>query len=187
MKRALVLAALCLALVPAGCGGGNSNDEKLSGALGGTGKQDAQLLNRYFTTIRSISETDIAVVKAFNDVDIEAARTGVDRLHKIGTDSLSVAQDFSGAKLRTLFVDYSESIRKVADAYQAFIDADPGTTDREFKALQKDLIKRKQHLASLDNKLLVVLKDVMPKDQYAKLQQHVNDLQKRYNDAAGGG
>jgi hypothetical protein len=114
MQRAAVLLALCLALVATGCGE-KSNDEKLSGALGGAGKQDAQLLGNYFKAIQGISETDITIVQAFNNVNLDAARTGVDRLRKIGTDSLPIAHDFKGAKLRTLFIDYSQSIGNVAD------------------------------------------------------------------------
>jgi hypothetical protein len=52
--------------------------------------------------------------------------------------------------------------------------------------MQKALIARKQHMRNLDNKRLVVVTDVMPKDQYAKMRQHVNELQKRYDAASRG-
>jgi hypothetical protein len=46
-----------------GCGE-KSQDEKLSGELGGEGKQDAARLNDFMKTTRRATEADIAVLKA---------------------------------------------------------------------------------------------------------------------------
>ena len=191
MMRALtlltVLMALCFGLVAVGCGEDSSSNDELSDRLGGAGEEDADKLGRYFRAISGLGEVDIKIVEAFNQEDVDAAQKQVDRLHEMGTDSLAVAKEFEGAKLRTLLVDYSESINEVAEGYQTIIDTPESAGMAEFEKLGKDLGRRKAHLAKLDNDLLVALRDVMPADEFEKFEAKIDDLQKRYEDAAGGG
>jgi hypothetical protein len=88
--------------------------------------------------------------------------------------------------LRAYLGEYSGGMHKVADDYQAFIYAPEDTSDAEFKRFQGTLVKDKNHLAKLDGKLLVVLKDIMTPESYKGLEAHIKDVNERYNDAAGG-
>jgi hypothetical protein len=85
VKRGLLLLALCVGLV--GCGE-ESQDEKLSGALGGEGKQDAARLNDFLETAGRVTEADVAVMKAVNQGDLEAARTANGDLYERAGDAM---------------------------------------------------------------------------------------------------
>jgi hypothetical protein len=156
MKRILVLIVLSVALV--GCG--DTKEEKLSGALGGSGEEDSKQLKKFFTEIAD--------------------------LHRIARTAQAIARRIDGEKLRTYLGEYSGGMDKVADDYQAFIYAPEDTSDAEFKRFQRTLVRDKNHLAKLDGKLLVVLKDLMTPKSYKRLQAHIKDVNERYNDAAGG-
>jgi hypothetical protein len=187
MLRVLTLLALLVALVPAGCGESNDRSEDLNSRLGGEGREDAATLNKYLGRIRTITDTDIAIVKAANENDIDGAREKVDELHKMGTESLAIADDFKGEKVRTLLTNYSKRISEVADAYDAIFDTPESAPQSKFNALAQDLKTAKDRLGVLDRQLQVALKDVLPPDQYKKVQDRMNDLQKKFNDAANGG
>jgi hypothetical protein len=181
MLRVLVLLALLVALVPAGCGGDDDRGD-LSKRLGGEGKQDAATLNKYLGRIKTITLTDIAIVKAANENDLDTAQEKVDELHEMGTESLAIAEDFEGQKVRTLLTNYSKRISGVADAYDALLDTPENATQAEFK----DLKTAKDRLNVLDRQLVVALKDVLPPDQYKKIQDRMNDLQNQFDEAANG-
>jgi uncharacterized membrane-anchored protein YjiN (DUF445 family) len=182
MKRVLVLIILGVALV--GCG--DSKEEELSGALGGSGKEDSEQLEKFFREIKDVSDVDIRIVQAFSKGDIDGAKRPIDELRTIARNAQAIARGIDGEKLRTYLGQYSGGMATVADDYQAFIDAPADTTDAEFKRFQRELVKDKNHLAKLDGKLLVVLKDVMTPESYKRLQEHIKDVNQRYNDAAGG-
>jgi hypothetical protein len=180
----LILLALCVALV--GCGE-KSQDEKLSGELGGEGKQDAARLNDFMKTTRRATEADIAVLKAVNQGDIEAARTANDDLHKAAADDMAVARDVTGEKLRTFLVDYSQAIGDIADRYQALFAAPARTPDAEIAKLVKRVRRAKQHAKQLDDRFVAVVKDVLPPDEYADFRRYMKQQQDRYNAQTGGG
>jgi hypothetical protein len=183
MKRVFVLIVLSVALV--GCGEPESETEKVSRALGGT-EDDTATLERYLDSIHPMTDTDIAVMKAFTDGDTAKAEALVDKLHRIGRDSLAIAQDVGGEKLRTFLVAYSNAIQGVTDAYQAIVDAPADVTDAEIRPLGKRLRRSKERLAALDGKFLAVYKDVLPEDRYKQLQDHVKDVTEQAEKASGG-
>jgi hypothetical protein len=187
MARVLTLLALLVALVPAGCGDSDDRSEDLTSRLGGEGQQDADTLNKYLGRIRTITETDIAIVKAANENDLDTARGKVDELHKMGTESLAIADDFKGAKVRTLLTNYSKRISDVADAYDDIFATPESAPQSKFDALGIRLKTAKDRLGVLDRQLQVALKDVLPPDEYKKVQKRMNDLQQKFDDAANGG
>jgi hypothetical protein len=68
-----VLAALCVALVPAGCGGDDRGDE-FSSALGGEGEQDADTLGKYLQRISDVAgayETILATPETESDATFQ--------------------------------------------------------------------------------------------------------------------
>jgi hypothetical protein len=187
MLRVLMLLVVALALVPAGCGDSNDRSDDLSSRLGGAGKGDAATLNEYLGRIKSITETDIAIVEAANENDLDTARAKVDELHDMGTDSLAIAAKFDGAKVRDLLTNYSKRISGVADAYDAIFDTPEDAPQSKFNARARDLKTAKDRLAVLDGKLQVAFKDVLPPDQYKKVQDRMRELQQKFDEAAGGG
>ena len=187
MRRVLMLLVLLVALVAAGCGESNDRGDDLSSRLGGQGEQDVATLNKYLGRIRTITETDIAIIKSANENDLDAARDKVDELHKMGTESLAIAEDFKGAKVRTLLTNYSKRISDVADAYDAIFDTPETAPQSKFNELGVGLKKAKDNLGVLDRQLQVALKDVLPPDEYKKVQDRMNDLQQQFDDAANSG
>jgi hypothetical protein len=186
MRRVLTLLALLAALVPAGCGDSNDRSEDLNSRLGGEGKQDAATLNKYLGRIKTITETDIAIVKAANENDLDTARDKVDDLHTMGTESLAIAEEFKGAKVHTLLTNYSKRISEVADAYDAILDTPESAPQSKFDELAGDLKTAKDRLGVLDRQLQVALKDVLPPDEYKKIQDRMNQLQQQFDEAANG-
>ena len=184
MKRGLLLLTLCVALV--GCGD-ESRDEKLSGELGGEGKQDTARLNDFMKSTRHATQADVAVLKAINQGDVEAARTANNDLHKAAADDVALAREVKGEKLRTFLVDYAQAIGDVADRYQALFDTSARTSDAEIARLVKRVRQAKQHAKQLDDQFVGVLKDVLPPDEYADFRRHLKQQQDRYNAEAGSG
>jgi hypothetical protein len=182
-----VLAALCLALVPAGCGDGNDRSDEFSSALGGEGEKDADTLGKYLRRISQITVTDIAIVQALNDNDLQEAKDKVAELDKMGVESETIAHDFEGAKLRGLLTNYSQRISDVAGAYDEILSTPETESDAKFQELGENLRKQKERLAVLDNKLQVAMKDTLPADDYKKLQERMKELQDKFDDAANGG
>jgi hypothetical protein len=134
VKRGLLLLALCVGLV--GCGE-ESQDEKLSGALGGEGKQDAARLNDFLETAGRVTEADVAVMKAVNQGDLEAARTANGDLYERAGDAMAIARDIKGEKLRTFLADYSRAIGDIADRYKTLFDAPERTPDAQIVTMAK--------------------------------------------------
>jgi hypothetical protein len=186
MTLLAVIAALCVALVPAGCGGDDRSDE-FSSALGGEGEKDADTLGKYLQRINQITVTDIAIVQALSDDKLDEAREKVAELDTMGKESLTIAEDFEGAKLRALLTSYSKRISDVAGAYETILSTPETESDATFQKLGEDLAAQKQRLAVLDRKLQVAMKDVLPADDYKKLQERMQDLQDKFDEAANGG
>jgi hypothetical protein len=181
-----VLAALCVALVPAGCGGEDRSDE-VSSALGGAGEKDADTLGKYLRRISQITVTDIAIVQAITDNKLDEAKKKVDELDTMGKESLPIAEQFEGPKLRDLLTNYSKRISDVAGAYDKILATPETESDATFEKLGEELQKQKERLAVLDNKLQVAMKDVLPPDEYKKLKERMKELQDKFDDAANGG
>jgi len=181
-----ILAALCVALVPAGCGDGNDRSDELSSTLGGEGDKDAQTLGKYLQRIGQITVTDIAIVQAITDNKLDEAKKKVDELDKMGKESLQIAEDFEGPKLRDLLSNYSKRISDVAGAYDKILATPETAPDATFEELGKDLQTQKGRLAVLDEKLQVAMKDVLPADDYKKLQERMKALQDKFDEAADG-
>jgi ribosomal protein L7/L12 len=181
-----VLAALCVALVPAGCGAGGDRSDELSSTLGGEGDKDAQTLGTYLRRIGQITVTDIAIVQAITDNKLDEAKTKVDELDTMGKESLQIAEDFEGPKLRDLLTSYSKRISDVAGAYDKILATPETASDATFQRLGEDLQTQKERLAVLDEKLQVAMKDILPADDYKKLQQRMKALQDKFDEAANG-
>jgi hypothetical protein len=186
MTLLAVLAALAVALVPAGCGEGSGSGDELSSTLGGEGDQDAETLGKYLRRISQITLTDIAIVQAITDNKLDEAKKKVAELDTIGTESLQIAEDFEGAKLRDLLTDYSERISDVAGAYDKILATPETASQATFQELGQDLQTQKERLAVLDEKLQVAMKDVLPADDYKKLQERMKALQDKFDEAADG-
>jgi hypothetical protein len=182
-----LLAALCVALVPAGCGDSNDRGDELSSTLGGEGDKDADTLGRYLRRISQITLTDIAIVQAITDNKLDEAKKKVDELDTMGEESLAIAEDFKGAKLRDLLTSYSKRISDVAAAYDKILATPETASQATFEELGKDLQTQKERLGVLDKRLQVAMKDVLPADDYKKLQERMKDLQNKFDDAANGG
>jgi hypothetical protein len=187
MTLLAVLAALALALVPAGCGDGDDRRDEFSSALGGEGEKDADTLGRYLRRISQITVTDIAIVQALNDNDRDEAKAKVAELDAMGKESLPIAEDFEGAKLRDLLTSYSKRISDVAGAYDTILATPETASEAKFQELGENLRTQKERLAVLDTKLQVAMKDVMPADDYKKLQERMKELQDKFDDAANDG
>ena len=181
-----ILAALCVALVPAGCGEGSDRSDELSSTLGGEGDKDAQTLGKYLQRIGQITVTDIAIVQAITDNKLDEAKKKVDELDTMGKESLQIADDFEGPKLRDLLTNYSQRISDVAGAYDKILATPETAPDATFEELGKDLQTQKGRLAVLDEKLQVAMKDVLPADDYKKLQERMKALQDKFDEAADG-
>jgi DNA anti-recombination protein RmuC len=182
-----VLAALCLALVPAGCGESNDRSDDVSSALGGEGEKDADTLGKYLRRISQITLTDIAIVEAITANELDKAKEKTAELDTMGEESLAIAEEFEGAKLRDLLTNYSKRISDVAGAYDKILSTPETESDAKFQELGEDLQEQKQRLAVLDEKLQVAMKDVLPADEYKKLQERMKALQDKFDEAAGGG
>jgi hypothetical protein len=182
-----ILAALCVALVPAGCGDGNDRSDELSSTLGGEGDKDAQTLGKYLRRIGQITVTDIAIVQAITDNKLDEAKTKVDELDTMGKESLQIAEDFEGPKLRDLLTSYSKRISDVAGAYDKILATRETASEAKFQELGENLRTQKERLGVLDKKLQVAMKDVLPEDDYKKLQERMKELQEKFDDAANGG
>lgn len=187
MTLIALLAALAVALVPAGCGESDDRSDEFSSALGGEGDKDADTLGKYLRRIGAITVTDIAIVQAVNDNDLEKAQDKVDELDKMGTESLAIAEEFEGPKLRDLLTNYSKRISDVAEAYQDILNTPESAPQSKFEKLGKNLQREKGRLAVLDGKLQVAMKDVLPADDYKKLQERMKALQDKFDDAANSG
>jgi hypothetical protein len=181
-----VLAALAVALVPAGCGEGSGSGDQLSSTLGGEGDQDAETLGKYLRRIGQITLTDIAIVQAITDDKLDEAKKKVAELDTMGTESLEIAEDFEGAKLRDLLTNYSKRISDVAGAYDKILATPETASQATFQELGQDLQTQKERLAVLDEKLQVAMKDVLPADDYKKLQERMKALQDKFDEAADG-
>lgn len=181
-----ILAALCVALVPAGCGEGSDRSDELSSTLGGEGDKDAQTLGKYLQRIGQITVTDIAIVQAITDNKLDEAKKKVDELDTMGKESLQIADDFEGPKLRDLLTNYSQRISDVAGAYDKILATPETASDAKFQELGEDLQKQKQRLAVLDERLQVAMKDILPADDYKKLQERMKALQDKFDEAANG-
>ena len=181
-----VLAALCVALVPAGCGDGNDRGDELSSTLGGEGEKDADTLGKYLRRISQITLTDIAIVQAITDNKLDEAKKKVAELDTMGTESLEIAEDFEGPKLRDLLTSYSKRISDVAGAYDKILATPETASQATFRELGQDLQTQKERLAVLDEKLQVAMKDVLPADDYKKLQERMKALQDKFDEAADG-
>jgi hypothetical protein len=186
MTLLAVLAALAVALVPAGCGEGSGKSDELSSTLGGEG-DDAKTLGKYLQRISQITVTDIAIVQAITDNKLDEAKKKVAELDTMGKESLTIAQDFEGPKLRDLLTSYSNRISDVAGAYDKILATPETASDATFQELGEDLQTQKERLAVLDKKLQVAMKDVLPADDYKKLQERMKALQDKFDDAANGG
>lgn len=186
MTRFAVLAALCLALVPAGCGESKDRSDEFSSALGGEGEKDADTLGKYLRRISQITVTDIAIVQAITDNDLDKAKDKVDELDTMGNESLAIAEQFKGAELRDLLSNYSKRISDVAGAYEKILATPETASEAKFQELGENLQEQKQRLAALDSKLQLAMKDVLPADEYKKLQERMKALQDKFDDAAGG-
>lgn len=186
MTLLAVLAALAVALVPAGCGEGSGSGDELSSTLGGEGDQDAETLGKYLRRISQITLTDIAIVQAITDNKLDEAKKKVAELDTMGTESLQIAEDFEGAKLRDLLTDYSKRISDVAGAYDKILATPETASQATFQELGQDLQTQKERLAVLDEKLQVAMKDVLPADDYKKLQERMKALQDKFDEAADG-
>jgi hypothetical protein len=182
-----ILAALCLALVPAGCGDSNDRGDELSSTLGGEGDKDADTLGKYLRRIGQITVTDIAIVQAITDNKLDEAKKKVDELDTMGKESLTIAAEAKGAELRDLLTNYSKRISDVAGAYDKILATPETAPQATFEELGKDLKTQKERLGVLDRKLQVALKDVLPPDDYKKLQERMKALQDKFNEAANGG
>ena len=181
-----VLAALCVALVPAGCGESKDRSDEFSSALGGEGEKDADTLGKYLRRISQITVTDIAIVQAITDDDLDKAKDKVDELDTMGNESLAIAEQFKGAELRDLLSNYSKRISDVAGAYEKILATPETASEAKFQELGENLQEQKQRLAALDSKLQLAMKDVLPADEYKKLQERMKALQDKFDDAAGG-
>ena len=181
-----LLAALCVALVPAGCGDGSDRSDELSSTLGGEGDKDSQTLGKYLRRIGQITVTDIAIVQAITDNKLDEAKTKVDELDTMGKESLQIAEDFEGPKLRDLLTNYSKRISDVAGAYDKILATPETASEATFQELGKDLQTQKERLAVLDEKLQVAMKDILPADDYKKLQERMKALQNKFDEAANG-
>jgi hypothetical protein len=181
-----VLAALCVALVPAGCGESKDRSDEFSSALGGEGEKDADTLGKYLRRISQITVTDIAIVQAITDNDLDKAKDKVDELDTMGNESLAIAEQFKGAELRDLLSNYSKRISDVAGAYEKILATPETASEAKFQELGENLQEQKQRLAALDSKLQLAMKDVLPADEYKKLQERMKALQHKFDDAAGG-
>jgi hypothetical protein len=187
MTLLAVLAALAVALVPAGCGDGSGKGDELSSTLGGEGDKDARTLGKYLQRISKITLTDIAIVQAITDNKLDEAKKKVAELDAMGKESLTIAEDFEGPKLRDLLTSYSKRISDVAGAYDKILATPETASDATFQELGEDLQTQKQRLAVLDKKLQVAMKDVLPADDYKQLQERMKALQDKFDDAANGG
>ena len=181
-----ILAALCVALVPAGCGDGSDRSDELSSTLGGEGDKDSQTLGKYLRRIGQITVTDIAIVQAITDNKLDEAKKKVDELDTMGKESLQIAEDFEGPKLRDLLTNYSKRISDVAGAYDKILATPETASEATFQELGKDLQTQKERLAVLDEKLQVAMKDILPADDYKKLQERMKALQDKFDEAADG-
>ena len=184
---ALLAALSAVALVPVGCGDDSSQRDDFSSALGGEGEKDGETLGKYLQRVSQITVTDIAIVKAVNENDLETAQDKVDELDKMGTESLTIADDFEGAELRDLLTNYSKRISDVAGAYQDILDTPETASESKFQKLGEELGRQKGRLQVLDEKLQVAMKDVLPADDYKKIQDRMKKLQQQFDDAANGG
>lgn len=182
-----ILAALCLALVPAGCGDSNDRSDEVSSALGGEGEKDGETLGKYLQRVSQITVTDIAIVQALNDNDLQQAKDKVAELDTMGKESLPIAEEFEGAKLRDLLTNYSQRISDVAGAYDEILATPESASDAKFQELGENLREQKERLGVLDRKLQVAMKDTLPADDYKKLQEKMKELQNKFDDAANGG
>ena len=184
---ALLAALSAVALVPVACGDDSSQRDEFSSALGGEGEKDGETLGKYLRRISQITVTDIAIVKAVNENDFDAAQDKVDELDTMGTESLAIADDFEGAKARDLLTSYSKRISDVAGAYDKILATPETASQATFQELGQDLQTQKERLAVLDEKLQVAMKDVLPADDYKKLQERMKALQDKFDEAADGG
>jgi hypothetical protein len=187
MTLLAVLAALCLALVPAGCGESNDRSDDVSSALGGEGEKDGDTLAKYLRRVSQITVTDIAIVQALSDNKLDEAKDKVAELDKMGKESQTIAEDFEGAELRDLLTNYSKRISDVAGAYDEILATPETASDAKFEELGENLRAQKDRLAVLDQKLQVAMKDALPADDYKKLQERMKELQDKFDDAANGG
>jgi hypothetical protein len=130
--------------------------------------------------------TDIAIVQAFSDSKLDEAEDKVAELDKMGQESLTIAQDFKGAQLRDLLTNYSKRISDIAGAYEKILATPETESDAKFQELGENLRAQKDRLAMLDKKLQVAMKDVLPADDYKKLQERMKELQNKFDDAANG-
>jgi len=187
MTRFAVLAALCLALVPAGCGESNDRSDDVSSALGGEGEKDGETLAKYLRRVSQITVTDIAIVQALSDNKLDEAKDKVAELDEMGKESQTIAEDFEGAELRDLLTNYSKRISDVAGAYDEILATPETASDAKFEELGENLRAQKDRLAVLDQKLQVAMKDVLPADDYKQLQERMKELQDKFDEAANGG
>jgi hypothetical protein len=187
MTLLAVLAALCLALVPAGCGESNDRSDDVSSALGGEGEKDGDTLAKYLRRVSQITVTDIAIVQALSDNKLDEAKDKVAELDEMGKESQTIAEDFEGAELRDLLTNYSKRISDVAGAYDEILATPETASDAKFEELGENLRAQKDRLAVLDQKLQVAMKDALPADDYKKLQERMKELQDKFDDAANGG
>jgi hypothetical protein len=184
---AVLLGCLLLGLlgVAAGCGESEEEQqgEEITGALGGEGGEDSERLSEVLQTLGPVPEVDIQIAEAFSQADAEAAQKNIDRLRDIGEEARTQAGEFEGAQLRDFMTEYATGVVRVADASDRTLE---GINSPEAPQLIENLTREKRALQKLDGRFVETLRDVLPPEEFEKVNERMQRLNERFEDAAGG-
>src|SRR5688572_25763391 len=128
--RVLLFAVLVVfgpALVAAGCGGDDDEDQ-VAEPLGG-GEEGVDTLETFFDELQSFPNRQIELVAAFRSEDVPAARVAVDEQQALIDEGEESAADFESAELAEVIDDYLAGLGGAvaeADEFVAYFEGGAG-------------------------------------------------------------
>jgi hypothetical protein len=173
---AVALLALCLVA----CGSDDSDSKELATALGGK-TSDAGTLRDFFDVMGGFPDTQIEILRAFNEEDVVAARKEIDAQIKRVNAGEQVVPKIETPKLRRTVQNYMVALDRVTRAEDAVVSyAESGQTD---SAKQAQLAERVRQTAiaahAADGEFTQKMRENLPPDLVAQVNKTLKDYRAR--------
>jgi hypothetical protein len=173
---AVALLALCLVA----CGDNDNGSKELATALGGK-TSDAGTLHDFFDVMGGFPDTQIKILRAFNQEDVVAARKEVDVQTKRVSVGERVVPKIETPKLRGTVRDYMVALDRVTRAEDAVVSfAESGQTDA---AKQAQLVARVRETATAahaaDAEFTQKMRANLPPDLVAQVNKTLKEYRAR--------
>jgi hypothetical protein len=172
-----LLAAALLALCLAACGNQDESSKELATALGGK-SSDADTLHDFFDVMGGFPDTQIKILRAFNEENGAAARKSVDVQIKRVHEARGVVPEIKTRRLRRTVRVYLTALARVTGAENAVLNyAESGGAD---PAKRAQLLARLRETALAAHAADRQFADKMRKNLPPNLVAVVNKTLKKY-------